>query len=113
MAELVSIKENGAFLRAYSRGKSYTDPTLVLYAVKNREGIVRIGITASKKTGNAVMRNRSRRVIREAFRSMSAEVSGGYDLVFVARRKTPYKSSVQIAASMRNLLLDAGLLKES
>ena len=48
---------------------SYTH--LVVYVKKNRNQGLRVGITTSKKIGNAVLRNGSRRVIREAFREMS------------------------------------------
>ena len=74
MTDYETLKENREFHRAYSRGKHYVSPTLVSYAVKNRRHVVRVGITTGKKTGNAVRRNRSRRVIREAFRSLSPRV---------------------------------------
>ena len=60
----------------------------------------RLGIVASKKVGNAVKRNRAKRVIREAFRlsesQLKLKTSKRYDFVFVARAKTPYLKSTQI-----------------
>lgn len=67
MTEIVKIKENRDFRRIYSKGKSFVSPVLVTYVLKNRTKNVRYGITTSKKTGNAVQRNRSRRIIRAAF----------------------------------------------
>ena len=63
---------------------------------KNRVGCVRIGITAGKKVGNAVFRNRSRRIIREGLRSVLRNGFPGLcgvDIVFVARSRTPQLKS--------------------
>ena len=60
------ITRNCEFARAYARGKSYVHPYVVLYVNKNRAGCTRVGLTASKKVGNAVTRNRARRVMRAA-----------------------------------------------
>ena len=71
MADMISLKENRDFRRLYGKGKSFVSPVVVTYLMKNRCKQVRYGITTSKKIGKAVQRNRSRRVIREAFRLLS------------------------------------------
>lgn len=105
------IKENKDFRRIYTRGKSYVSPVLVTYVLKNRSGDVRIGITTSKKTGNAVKRNRARRIIREAFRMVVPQVKQGYDFIFVARGKTPFVKSTDICRAMTQELKNAGVMK--
>lgn len=111
--KVLVLKQNSDFRRAYGRGKSYSDPALVSYVLKNnRAGICRMGITTSKKIGNAVERNRSRRVIRAAFRELLPQISGGYDFVFVARSKTKYLKSTQIKEVMLHQLNKAGVIKE-
>ena len=60
------LNKNRDFTRIYARGKSYVHPHLVLYVAKNRLGAPRIGLTATKKVGGAVQRNRARRVMRAA-----------------------------------------------
>jgi ribonuclease P protein component len=112
MTDYETIRENREFQRAYSRGKYFVSPTLVSYAVKNRKHETRVGITAGKKTGNAVKRNRSRRVIREAFRELSSGVKPGYDLVFVARAKTPFVKCGEVRRVMEAHLRSAGLLEK-
>ena len=87
MGEFVTLNKNKDFIRAYSKGKSFVSPVLVIYVIKNREKNVRIGITASKKIGNAVQRNRARRVIRESVRKIYPDLSNGFDFVFVARKR--------------------------
>ena len=66
------LTRNNEFARAYTRGKSFVHPHVVLYVNKNRLGRTRVGITASKKIGNAVTRNRARRVLRAAVRGAAA-----------------------------------------
>ena len=61
-----TLDKNWQFNRVYGRGKSYVHPHCVLYVAKNRLGYTRIGLTATKKVGHAVQRNRARRVMRAA-----------------------------------------------
>ena len=96
MKNTVTLNRNCDFLRLYGRGKVYTDPALVIYLLKNRAGICRIGITVSKKTGNAVQRNRSKRIIRAAYSAVEESICGNWDFVFVARGKTKYLKSTDI-----------------
>lgn len=112
MEKLVPICRNNDFRRIYARGKSYVSPLVVVYALKNRTKNVRVGITTSKKVGNAVQRNRSRRVIREAFRALAPRVRLGFDLVLVARGKTPYVKSTDVRRQLERQLQAAGLLRE-
>ena len=70
------------FLRAASRGRKAARPSLVLQALPQPEGQLRLGFTATKKIGNAVARNRAKRRLREAARLMLGEAPPqGWDLV--------------------------------
>ena len=111
MSEFVTLKENREFRRAYTRGKSYVSPDLVTYVIKNNTNNLRIGITTGKKIGKAYERNRSRRIIRAAFRELYPDIKGSFDLVFVARGRTPFRKSTDILRSMRKHLKEAGLLE--
>ena len=110
MADMISLKENRDFRRLYGKGKSFVSPVVVTYLMKNRRRQVRYGITTSKKIGKAVQRNRSRRVIREAFRLLSPRIKPGYDFVFVARGKTPYVKSGEVKDALEAQLKKAGVL---
>lgn len=108
-----TLKANSDFRRLYSHGKSYVAPDLVVYIVKTNRPINRIGITVSKKVGNAVLRNRARRVIREAYRLLAPEISVfGWDMVFVARQKTAKVSSLKVMDAMRDLFKKAGVINQ-
>ena len=109
--KFISICRNNDFRRLYAKGKSFVSPLVVVYVKKNRNQGLRVGITTSKKIGNAVLRNRSRRVIREAFRELSPRVKSGYDLVFVARGRTPHVKSTDVRRHMEKELTAAGVLK--
>ena len=103
MAMWQTLCENKDFRTLYYRGTSQVHPGLVTYVRRNRLGYPRVGITTGKKVGCAVQRNRSRRVIREAFRPLWPRV-GSYDIVFVARTRTPeYKSTDLIPVIERHL----------
>lgn len=110
MEKLIPICENREYRRIYSRGKSIVVPQIVIYFYKNRSNTLRVGITTGKKIGNAVMRNRSRRIIREAVRQVAPSIRRGYDLVIVARGKTPYLKSTDIRELLVKHLGKAGLL---
>jgi ribonuclease P protein component len=73
--------------------------------------VARYGITTGKKVGKAVQRNRSRRLIREAFRLVEPQVKRGYDYVFVARVATNTRSSIQLRQLMQEQLKKAGFLQ--
>ncbi len=113
MSRAVTLKQNTEFHRAYGRGKVMTSPFLVTYVVKNRGFGCRIGITAAKKLGSAVERNRCRRIIRAAFSSISPFCSGNYDIVFVARFKTKKLKSCDLVPVMEKHLTELGVIREA
>lgn len=110
MTEIVKFKENRDYRRLYSRGRAYVGPELVTYVMKNRSKNVRYGITTGKKTGKAVQRNRSRRIIKAAFLKLAPEIPKGYDFVFVSRAATATKKSTDIERCMQKQLKKAGVL---
>ena len=111
MSKIIKLKENYAFRRAYKKGKSFVSPFFVIYITKNRRGGIRLGITAGKKIGGAVKRNRAKRVITAAFRECLPEIHEGYDFVIVARTRILDIKSTAAAASMKKLLNAAGVMK--
>lgn len=105
-----TLKENKDFRRLYYRGKSCASSCLVTYIMPNRLGSTRIGITSGKKIGNAVKRNRARRVIRAAFREYEDRLAGSYDIVFVARSKTPFVKTQIVSEQMKKHFKQLGVL---
>ncbi|MBQ1282104.1 MAG: ribonuclease P protein component [Oscillospiraceae bacterium] len=107
-----SLKENTAFRRIYAKGKSAADQTLVVYCRKNKLGENRIGITVSKKLGHAVVRNRTRRRIREAYRLHEDAFRPGFDVVIVARSRCVETAFHRLERSLLSLCGRLGLLEE-
>jgi len=107
----ITLKKNREFNYLYRKGRSYVSPVLVTYVVRNRNNNLRFGITSTKKVGKAVLRNRARRVIREAYYLLYDNIKPGYDFVFVARGKTPYVKTQEILYYMKKHLEEAHLMK--
>jgi ribonuclease P protein component len=79
------LRQGDDFRRVRDKGTSFKQSAFILGAVRNDLPHNRYGIIVSKRLGKAVVRNRLRRVIREALRSIHAQLPTGYDVVVVAR----------------------------
>jgi len=79
--------QNREFRSLYARGKSTAGVYLAIYTRKNRLGGTRLGLTVSAKLGGAVVRNRVRRRLREAYRLQEEFFCKGFDIVIVARAR--------------------------
>ena len=89
------LNRNKDFQLCYRKGVFLVSQNIVLYARKNSLSCLRMGITTSKKVGNAVCRSRARRIIRQAWRENEALIPSGLDVVVVARvHITEVKSTV-------------------
>ena len=80
-----SLRRNWDFKRAYARGRSAASGLLAMYVRPNKEGGNRLGLTVGSKLGGAVVRNRVRRRMKEAYRMNEAGLASGFDVVLVAR----------------------------
>ncbi len=88
---------------AVYRGKHYAgDGVLVIRAIRNDIGRTRLGLSVSKKVGNAVVRNRWKRIIREAFRKQQIDIPRGLDIV-VRPKKGAVADYHAVYASLLNL----------
>ena len=93
------MKASAAFDRAYARRKSASDGVLIVYACENGLPHPRLGCSVSRKVGGAVVRNRWRRLLREAFRLHRGSLPAGVDLVVIPKVANP-PPLVAISASL-------------
>src|SRR5215470_4973272 len=80
------LRRTQDFRRVYDRRRSVSDHWLIVYARENGLPYLRLGLSVSRKYGQATRRNRLRRLYREAFRLTRHEMPTGYDLVLIPRR---------------------------
>ncbi|MDD4772092.1 MAG: ribonuclease P protein component [Eubacteriales bacterium] len=97
--KLTSVKENHLYSKAYAKGKKYVGRYVVIYVLRDTHAgllkkshplkiaVNRIGLTVTKKIGGAVVRNRCKRIIREAYRLTDREsaIRRGHIIIIVAR----------------------------
>lgn len=81
------MNDNRDFLTLYKKGKYSASAYSVIYVRPNGRPFNRLGITAGKKVGNAVCRNRAKRLIRLAYREAESRLPVGIDIVIVARSR--------------------------
>lgn len=79
------LKDSAVFSRIYKKGNRAHGEGAAVYFIPNRRPYNRFGITAGKKIGGAVERNRAKRIIRAAYRKNELILPIGYDIVVVAR----------------------------
>ena len=115
VAKIQSLNRRQAFKKVYSQGKYAADALFVVYALANGTDESRMGLSVSKKVGNAVVRNRVRRWLKENYRLLAKESQAvsGYDFVIVARApvgQLPKEGTFQkVGASMKRLFCRLGL----
>ena len=89
-----------------------TTPHFIVYGRRRRRSDQRIGITVSRKVGNAVARNRVKRWVREAYRNHREKWPRDLDFVFVARRGRYPESLEQIISEMSDAMSRINLLQK-
>ena len=82
------LRSSQDFERIYSQRVRWGDDHLLIFAGRNELENTRIGLSVSKKHGNAVQRNRLKRLIREAFRLSQHDLPVGLDLILIPRQNS-------------------------
>lgn len=111
MKQADTLKLNKDFRRLYTRGKSFAGGYVAVYCMKSKTGEGRIGLTTGKSIGNAVCRNRAKRLMRESYRQIAPQLKSGYDFVIVARNRIAGKSCGQVSRDLYYVMKNLGMIK--
>jgi ribonuclease P protein component len=91
-------------------GKSYAHPLLVLILQAGNDPNSRFAVTAGKSIGNAVQRNRAKRLLRAALREVITDFPTGYIGILIARKPLVDANCSQTSAALKSLLNQAGIV---
>ena len=91
-------------------GQSYADPLLVLVSQECGVGTTRFGVTAGRSIGNAVKRNRAKRLIRAALQEFLPGIRPGYNCLLIARKPLIESTFQETGQALKSLLEKAGLI---
>jgi ribonuclease P protein component len=105
------LKRRAEFLRIAAKGRKAAMPGVVLQALlREDEGMARLGFTVTKKVGNAITRNRTRRRLKEAARLvLAASPVSGVDLVLIGREATRIRGFIDLQEDVRRALAKVGV----
>jgi ribonuclease P protein component len=101
------------FEAARRSGRSYPHRLLVLVARPNGTPLTRVGVVAGRAVGGAVKRNRAKRVLRAAMRSLFGAVPQGWDLVLIARAPLLATKQAEVIETLAALMRRAGVVLAS
>ncbi|MDD9148494.1 MULTISPECIES: ribonuclease P protein component [unclassified Sporolactobacillus] len=111
MKTLKRLKKNKDFQSVFDRGRSFANRQFVVYVLKQTgRPYIRLGLSVSKKMGNAVMRNHIKRNIKEIFRNLSDKLELGNDYVVISRLPVRTMSHQEMQDSLVHVLKKAGAI---
>ncbi|WML58270.1 ribonuclease P protein component [Neobacillus sp. PS2-9] len=107
------VKKNKEFQAAFQKGHSFANRQFVVYSLqKADQDYFRIGLSVSKKIGNAVTRNRIKRYVRQAIFELNDQLEAGKDYVIIARKPTADMDFFEVKKSLTHVLKVGKVLKK-
>lgn len=107
------VRKRREFLHIQNAGRRVATRHFLVVFVRSGDGPPRLGITVTKKIGNAVVRNRIKRAVREAFRSNARSLQRGATMVVIARDGSGRLSTHETAVELVPVLCSAGATAKS
>lgn len=108
------VKSEFDFQKVFKRGKSFANRQFVVYGLpKEDQDQFRIGLSVSKKLGNAVLRNQIKRYIRQSFHELDSGLLQNMDYVIIARKPAATMNCEETKKSLEHVLKIAKFLKKT
>ncbi|MCX6005530.1 MAG: ribonuclease P protein component [Chloroflexi bacterium] len=111
MAKKLALTRRAQYLAVYESGKAYASYILVIKMLPNNLETTRVGFSVTKEIGKAVIRNRTKRLLKEIVRVV--DIKTGWDIVFIARRKIVEADYHQLYKAITELLKRADLMEQN
>ncbi|HHU12078.1 MAG TPA: ribonuclease P protein component [Clostridiaceae bacterium] len=108
--EYTRLKNNRDFGLVFRRGQYYPGRHVVLHANRSGAAQLRLGVAVSRKVRGAVLRNRLKRRLREAFRRLDVLLPNGYDLILTAKATAAKAPFDELQNEIKGLLARSKLL---
>lgn len=112
MEKKYKVRSNREYRKIYDKGQSKANKHLVVFYKPNGLAYSRIGFTATKKLGNAVIRNKVRRLMKESYYQVQDKVINGYDIVILARVSANSIDYLSMKSAVSHILKISKLRKE-
>ena len=98
------LRHNSQFRRLYQEGNRTAGSFLIVFAAKGQDGPPRFGVSVSRKVGNAVVRNRAKRLLRESFLSLLPDIQPSWEFAICARPRIAGASFAEVREDLRRAL---------
>jgi ribonuclease P protein component len=97
------LSKTSEFKKVFSEGRRSEGKNLIIFILKNNYGFNRLGIIVKKETGNAVVRNKIKRRLKEANRPLNKKLLPGYDIILLAKNNIRESSYFEICYNLESL----------
>ena len=114
MKKTEMLKKNYEFKKVLTKGNFFSNKILNIVVLRNNKNINYLGIAISKKNGKAFQRNRAKRLIREAYKTLEIKITCGNNIVILLNKKFSINNLnfKDVLSEMKELFEDANILKE-
>ncbi|MDR1474011.1 MAG: ribonuclease P protein component [Lactobacillales bacterium] len=114
MRKSYRVKKEKEFQAVFHTGKSYANKRFIIYQLSPRkQPHFRVGISVSKKLGNAVTRNKIKRKIRQAILELSAEIRPDVDFIVIARYDAKNLTVAETVKNLQHILMIAKVIPKN